>query len=54
MIDYAWCKFAKPKDQNKTNKTENVSTKVKKPLKKTQLKAKTPDELNKMIGEWNK
>ena len=41
MIDYAWCKFSKPKDQNKTNKTENVSTKVKKPFKaKTKLKSK--------------
>ena len=47
MIDYAWCKFAKPKDQNKTSKVENVSTKVKpvvakKETTKKSLKAKTP------------
>lgn len=35
MIDYSWCKFAKPKDQNKTSKVEKVSTKVKTPLKKS-------------------
>ena len=41
MIDYAWCKFSKPKDQNKTNKTENVSTKVKNQFPRHNLKAKT-------------
>ena len=48
MIDYAWCKFAKPKDQNKTSKVEKVIPKQnqlsqkRRQLKSTQLKAKTP------------